>query len=102
MRNQNPIVSPTAGNTSKLSSNAIERLRKLAAQRLEERRRRPRLLPPDPPPRYDELWEEAMAQLAPPAELRCSPGRPTTLRVVGIASFEAKKEKRPSRGRPAG
>jgi hypothetical protein len=46
-----------------LSKRQVARLRKLAAQRLEERRRRPRLLPPDPRPRYDDLWEQAMAQL---------------------------------------
>jgi hypothetical protein len=53
---------------TKLSARKVKKLRKLAAQRLEERRQRPRLLPPDPPPRYDELWEEAMAQLESPLE----------------------------------
>ena len=47
----------------RLSKRKVKRLRELAAQRLAERRQRPRLLPPDPPPRYDQLWEEAMAQL---------------------------------------
>jgi len=63
MSHQKPSVHPTPGKKSKLSRRAVQRLRKLAAQRFEERRRQPSLVPPDPPPRYDELWEEAMARI---------------------------------------
>jgi hypothetical protein len=52
----------------KLSRRQVARLRKLAAQSLKERSRRRSLLPPDPPPRYDELWKEAMARLEPSFE----------------------------------
>jgi hypothetical protein len=58
----------TAEESPRLSRRKVKKLRKLAAQRLAERKQRPRLLPPDPPPRYDELWEEAMAQLESPLE----------------------------------
>lgn len=58
-------IQTTPSDNPKLSRRVVQRLRKLAAQRLEERRRPSRLLPPDPPPRYDEVWDEAMAQLAP-------------------------------------
>lgn len=57
-----------AEESPKLSRRKIGHLRKLAAQRSEERSRRLRLLPPDPPPRYDKLWEGAMAQLEAPIE----------------------------------
>ena len=47
----------------KLSKRKVKKLRELAAKRFAEREERPGLVPPDPPPRYDELWEEAIAQL---------------------------------------
>jgi len=45
----------------RLSKRKKKRLRELAAERLGHGR--PRLVTPDPPPRYDEVWERAMAQL---------------------------------------
>lgn len=48
----------------RLSRRKIKQLRELSAKRVAERKeKRPRLLPPDPPPRYDEVWNEAMARL---------------------------------------
>ena len=52
----------------KISRRRIKELRELATRRLEQRRNRRRLHPPDPPPRYDSLWDSAMAQLEPPTE----------------------------------
>ena len=74
---------------SRLSRRQVARLRKLAAHCLKERRRRRSLLPPDPPPRYDELWEEAMARLEPSFEAG------TTIRVVVSGDLRAQGERSP-------
>lgn len=47
-----------------LSKTKMKRLRELAQKRLKERAQQSRLLPPDPPPRYDELWAEGLEQAA--------------------------------------
>ena len=46
--------------TRRLSKQKVERLRKAAAQKLGQR---PRLVAPDPPPRYDDVFLAGMKQL---------------------------------------
>jgi hypothetical protein len=58
-----------AAERPKLARRKVRKLRELAAKRLAERReQRPRLVPPDPQPRYDELWHDAMARLESPID----------------------------------
>ena len=76
-------------NASRLSRRQVARLRKLAAHCLKERRRRQSLLHPDPPPRYDELWEEAMARFEPSFEAG------TTIRVVVSGDLRDQGERSP-------